>query len=655
LRVKSIRISNILSFEEKEKIEDAEEIRLKDDLNILIGPNGSGKSNFLEIINQIFRNVLVYGTTFNPQNIANYDQNPGQHSLVNTIGRNNRSYNLPKNNKAKTDVKRIGIQIELSDDDIKNLVFISDNVTEFNRLLSTYCNNFEGFPTGVTETELLQRKIISFIFEDVSNRRIFEQRVETPDTAARFVLLYLRQFEYVQYLVTLANEREGKNWPPLKNTFAVISGYRNYNKIEQIFPIDPNESTRLSEVTGKMISDTLLESKNEEPIVFSYVKHKLIYAYHGIREDIAEGRRQLPPGKDALSFLSESTIFQNINSLLKEHLDLQILIEKESPNSHNYRFNFADTNTRKTVQIGELSAGQKGIIHFIFSIYGYDLERGIMIIDEPELHLHPQVQEKYLRIIDKVRDTLQIQFVIATHSAAFITARTIDGTHRFYKDNGFTRVVSPIIQHDEKDLIRILTLTNGSKIFFASKVVLVEGDSDEFFFKAYYEYYRSTNSIPDTSIEFLYIGGKGNYEKFRHFLDKFKIQTFYIGDLDNVLDAELGFITQQAKSQLCCDFDTYKAAQPAGSPQSRVKFIDYLKAARTTEWSLMVGQISRKYADNIFILKEGNLECYIDAPYSNKLENAIDFHKNRLLAWLANTTKSAMISEIDNILKTILT
>lgn len=38
----------------------------------------------------------------------------------------------------------------------------------------------------------------------------------------------------------------------------------------------------------------------------------------------------------------------------------------------------------------------------IFSIYGYDLEDGLMIIDEPELHLHPQLQKQFIQLLETI-------------------------------------------------------------------------------------------------------------------------------------------------------------------------------------------------------------------------------------------------------------
>lgn len=58
----------------------------------------------------------------------------------------------------------------------------------------------------------------------------------------------------------------------------------------------------------------------------------------------------------------------------------------------------------------------KEIIH-LFSIYGFDLESGVMVIDEPELHLHPQIQEISRYNLIQLLNTFTI--IIATHSPIY--------------------------------------------------------------------------------------------------------------------------------------------------------------------------------------------------------------------------------------------
>lgn len=58
MKIKSLQISNVLSFEYVEDIANAPKISFDKNFNILIGQNGAGKSTALEIINFIFRRVL---------------------------------------------------------------------------------------------------------------------------------------------------------------------------------------------------------------------------------------------------------------------------------------------------------------------------------------------------------------------------------------------------------------------------------------------------------------------------------------------------------------------------------------------------------------------------------------------------------------------
>ena len=122
-----------------------------------------------------------------------------------------------------------------------------------------------------------------------------------------------------------------------------------------------------------------------------------------------------------------------------------------------------------------------------------------MIIDEPELHLHTQMQEQFLKIIQDANE-LKLQFILATHSPIFVNPDTTEGLHRFYMENDFTKVINLKIEVndekkakdelDEKDLIRILNYTNSSKVFFLKKVILVEGATDEYFYKEFLDKYK---------------------------------------------------------------------------------------------------------------------------------------------------------------------
>jgi putative ATP-dependent endonuclease of OLD family len=244
--------------------------------------------------------------------------------------------------------------------------------------------------------------------------------------------------------------------------------------------------------------------------------------------------------------LIEDPFFKSIRELLRSTVNLSLEIKKD-PNTMQFNFYFVQGKNPYPVDMAALSAGEKSIIHFIFTIYGYDLKDGVMIIDEPESHIHPQIQKKLLKIIMKTMIDFNMQYIIVTHSAILVDFTTIRYSFRFHRDsNSHTKVVHPPINEQDSTLIRFLTYTKSSKLFFANKILLVEGSSDEYFYRVFLNELESKGSNNE-DIEILNIQGKSDFSAWRKFLDKFEIPNYYIGDLDNVFNTSFSIISNQDK------------------------------------------------------------------------------------------------------------
>ena len=165
-----------------------------------------------------------------------------------------------------------------------------------------------------------------------------------------------------------------------------------------------------------------------------------------------------------------------------------------------------------------------------------------MLIDEPEIHLHPQWQNKLIKLFKKLQEKRNIQFIISTHSPVFAGRGTIANILRVYKPEKQTKI-TPEEKTDEwkkelekeEDLIDIITYSNNSKLFFADKVVLVEGITDEIIFS----YLIRAIGKDEESIEVVNVNGKDNFPKYIKFLRNFKITPVVICDLDNLWTGEL--------------------------------------------------------------------------------------------------------------------
>ncbi|MEH2399540.1 ATP-dependent nuclease [Nostoc sp.] len=187
--------------------------------------------------------------------------------------------------------------------------------------------------------------------------------------------------------------------------------------------------------------------------------------------------------------------------------------------------------------IGQASSGEKEIINFLFGIFAFNIKNGLIIVDEAELHLHPKWQSILIELfIDLSKDTGN-QFILSTHSAVFINETTISNIIRIYKENNTSNAIaiSKNNLNKTKDLLHIINSHNNEKMFFADKVVLVEGVKDRLIFQKIIDIYSSEFIEKPEIIEVLEVLGKSNLIKYREFLDLIKVKNYIIADNDYIL------------------------------------------------------------------------------------------------------------------------
>lgn len=637
MNLKSLKISNILTFQEHKNIDNAPQIDFDSKLNILIGTNASGKSNFLEIINTFFKTILTINCNFNESAIINHRKEPTNNSLNETLMKKINNHELLPHHKSSSIQQTIKTEIELESSDYDNLEFLINNIDEINKIMQKYAHDIPTF-TSANIDKIKTTTFIEYTF--TGNKKQMNSVEEFDNNESKFIFQYFHYFEFFQNIILMGNRFEKKNWKPLNILCGLISSYRSYDKITDEYEIHENKFEKLQPIYNKILLESTKRSSEKEPAIFEFVRHKLTYKLDEIMDQYT-AKDSPHHGKEPLEVLKEQfPLYKYIDDLLISHLKLKLEIQKK-PRSVKYKFVFKRTIGNESVDLFELSSGEKGLVHFIFSIYGFEIKNGIMIIDEPELHLHPQIQSKYLDIIKSVKDDLKIQFIIATHSPVFVNSETIYSIYRFYKENGFSQIVKPTITEPEKDLIHFLTFTNSSKIFFANKVVLVEGDNDYYFFKYYLEEYCKRLNAQKEGIEFLIIHGKGEFGKWKSFLNKYKIKTFYIGDFDNLLETSVSTKARMWK-------------QKYGNTLLQSK-IDTIKNDNINNYNLMIDEIGKKYSENLFLLQNGSLEDnltnILKLTYKPTFDDVIKFCRNNFQGWI--TTSNPLINQTDYFMRYI--
>lgn len=120
---------------------------------------------------------------------------------------------------------------------------------------------------------------------------------------------------------------------------------------------------------------------------------------------------------------------------------------------------------------------------FVMLFYVFFPETHVLMIDEPENHLHPHLQRKVLKYLQA--ETRRTQVLLSTHSPIFVDPHTIPHLFRIVRDAKGTHAHPKHHDTGDLDIERLVQEVNpeSSEVLFADHVILVEGEADEIFLK----------------------------------------------------------------------------------------------------------------------------------------------------------------------------
>lgn len=182
----------------------------------------------------------------------------------------------------------------------------------------------------------------------------------------------------------------------------------------------------------------------------------------------------------------------------------------------------------------------------------------LVFIEEPEAHLHPQMQEVFIGQLNEAVSTLsqkypdeatwQVQFVVSTHSSHLANAAPFDAIRYFLNEptpaNGvrrtkvkdFRKGADQISPEDRRFLQQYMTLTKCD-LYFADKAILVEGATERILMP------RITKIVdadlaPEHRLGRQYVttieAGGAHAQVFYPLLDYLELKTLIITDIDAV-------------------------------------------------------------------------------------------------------------------------
>lgn len=576
-------------------------------MNVLIWPNGAGKSWFLHIIKQIFKIGILNDYIYDKQLISTDKKN------VITINDQYTEW-LRAHFTTPDKPSQTIVQLMLTQHDYDNMQYISQCADILNKLIKTYSTLDIQYP--IFSDEQIQSIPSSFILEysfDIEAKKVFlnEKKLSQQE---QFVLLYLQTIELIQICIDIYNDFERKSTEQplilLKNGIWFVGTNRSLKKVSNV--IDPHTW------------DSFIWNKNSSDY-HSYIGFYL--CAKKIRNIISDNFTLKMTKKDIANYpekLEQSEFYTSLVFIIKKYFNRTLSV---GYTDNLLTFHLIDSFGNYAA-FSELSDWEQSLLSMIFTIYGYDLKDGMMIVDEPEIHFHPQMQRSFSRMIEKINQNIGTQFIVSTYSPLFINESNIGNVYRFSKINWETHIKNPFLtlSADEATLVHLLKFENLSKIFFVNNIIMVEGETDAYFFDFYLRYLHTfqERKTKITDYEIININGKWSYKVRSKFLSRFGLQSFFIGDWDNIVDygfmtqTDLGYYYKQARAH-------YAGLKKSGKTHRHYnKLVDTIRNVFPQKYRYLLAKIDNLYTQNVFILKKWDIETYLGMP-EKWLENTVKF------------------------------
>ena len=616
MKIDSITIKNVKSFRNPITYYP------KKNFNVLVGANGSGKSNLMDIIYITLRQYFLHSYS--------WQENRGPDGIIKRMDWVQNPFGVVTQLLSKysgdTSASEITLVLEVTDVDIENLDVIRQNKEKLEYEILDYHSIASSIRQFVNEIPAEVR------LGDKYTYVLRNQNFVADNPSADYYKRYLMSLE----ALIIIGRSVGVSLCPL---LLYISPFRGV----------PNTALEVSLSNSSYNSERSEVAKATSRSTSSLIKLASLF--------FSEKRRfyeTLPGGAEPNWKKDEDVQFV---SRQLERIGYSWDISLEDRNKNTYIIQLKKDG--RAFLLNQASSGEVELINFVLGLITMGLYGSIIIVDEPELHLHPKWINVLRGFFMEYAFTRKNQVMVVTHSSTFINSSTYKFLTRVYKDETGSSNIHQISSDDnpeEKELLHFINATNNEKVFFSDFVVMVEGDTDEIVFKRILETIKRERNFTH-NIEVMQIRGKTNQGKYCKFLDSLRIRSCFIGDLDNInqlakdneaIQSLLMTHSKRVVKQVIKNPGSMDNAQlvnylgeaiRTGNVEELKELYEYIISFRTKirpdilpdERIMLEKFIESLYDQNIFILKEGEIESYFMDGYKHKdLENVLKITQGEL-------------------------
>lgn len=510
------------------------EINFNDEINIIVGANNSGKTNILHIISLLSTEIKLTVEDFN-KNL------------------------LYKDFKTYKEISPV-IQIEYF---VKHSMSYETLNSGFSRLEKFIIYDENGDISSSDKDFFDVNAIIIIKYElDPKYENEYKKSMNNVNSYEEFthILAKYEQYYQINYYNSVSNEKiEKRN---VKNLFniEVINANRN---------IDEITSSTKKYVKCKM-SDNKEDIDSLNSDINSSIKTRLNPITDSINEEIQKDQENIGVSNGKNDFIAT--------------------FEFNSDFTEFFKFELNNATIGYNLPLDNNGLGYNNLIYIRNSInFKNENEFNLLLIEEPEAHLHPNMQYKLINYIKAYKNTSKNsnQVFITTHSSNITASANIDDIILVdyvctkdeqnvkcinLKDNFNSEIIKEKfdinIKQDEltknkEHLHKFLDVTR-SDLLFADSVILVEGLSEKIFIPhAYLKKYKE--NLVDKYISIIEVGGI----TFKNFLPLFlgtSKKVLCISDVDYVYSDSSSFndetFKEEAKNKLNNMGKVYYGNQP---------------------------------------------------------------------------------------------
>ena len=599
--VKRVAIENVKSFL------DRAELVLDGSITIVIGPNGGGKTNLLDTIVIMLRRYLfasmyaVHTPTPEHPNRYQFQHNDVLNNMV-----------LERHSAGASRDQLVEVEVEVTSRDLENMRSMQADVDRLAELANKKYINFNLAPAKLWKLENIPAGL-RFVYRVINGELLQDGGVPSSH-----FLQYLQLFEMDGRL------REEYELAPLATPLVYLPVNRaasGFQSSVELAGYNDYETKRQSDAAS---------SRSASSIV-SLALGRLAQKYRMLLEK--------DNGIAAREFRDDANL-KDLTTLLSE-LGYEWSLETINPLKNQYDIRLKKQGS--SFLVGAASSGERELLTYLFAIFALNVRDALIIVDEPETHLHPKWQKTLLQLFIRLAQSTGNQFLLATHSPTFVSPESIQYVSRVFSREQRSNILrlNPTALPEAKHILNIVNSQNNERLFFADEVVLVEGLSDRIFFEAVLDRFGRSSSSRSI-LEVISVGGKGFFEAYAKVLRACEIQYSIISDLDYIeevgapeIKALFKIDTREIKADVIENVKSFdgdalvqaiEKALSSGRWDHATQVWDYIKARRRQlrkdmdagDANALDEFLVAKRAERVYILSRGALESYLPIGHASK-------------------------------------